>query len=73
MAIAIDPRVRFIVGNLHVGTRNREMLRTVRSKLSKRDRDSAAGRGERKLMYKMALQCHRENQAEYWQVMGGIR
>ena len=66
----INPIVRQVVNRLHVGTRNTEVLRYLRSRLS--DEGRAPGNWpRRKLFYRQALEQHRRNRRDYAAVMGG--
>ena len=59
-----------IVGDLHVGTPNREVLRVVREKLS-RAAFTRAHFWTRQAIYREALREHRANRKLYRQVMSG--
>ena len=63
--------VEQIVARLHVGTSDLEVLRYVRSRMSKEARTSRDMQDARKQAYRQAIACHRANQDEYAWVMGG--
>lgn len=63
----IDPQIRWMVGNLHVGSSNLEVLRYIRRKIKK-----GTSKGLKKIAYQHALAAHHENQREYMAVMTGV-
>lgn len=63
----IDPMIRWMVGNLHVGSSDLEVLRYIRKKMKK-----GTSKGLKKIAYQHALAAHRENQKQYMAVMAGV-
>lgn len=61
-----------IVDRLHVSTSNREVIKYVRSRLAPRGRKGLEHKADRKAIYRMALEAHRENRELYRTVMRGI-
>lgn len=60
----------FVVDCLHVSETPRAMLRHVRGRLSPAGR-SAKSWPNRKALYRLALEAHKENRSLYRHVMGG--